>query len=177
MAHIQGVSLPNQRVLADGAHVDAFVPHEQRQPEGPHPEPVRGLQGNQWQHGAQRVAIEEVEDGRSFDDVVTGDPESSHPLRSASRASFRLWRATPYDRAPRDESSIRRATSRNRTISRSLSTTSSITPECYLVTSDVEDDYSRGRNTEELYTEMKGFRATIDKSTRRTRFIDKMIDE
>ena len=135
-----------------------------------------------WQQGEHRVTIGDVEETRLLDDVVKEDPESPHPFRSASRASFRSRREserriTLDDRAPREVVPSLRATSRSRIISRSLSPTPSIIPECYLVTSDLGDDYSRARSTEELYKEIQGLRTTIDKSTLGTRFVEHMIDE
>ena len=148
----------NHRKPVLGIHPNAFVPYEKRTPQQQQQQntflssSTMGFpQSNQWHQGQQQVVIEEVEDTELMDDVVGDNPESAHPISGVSRASSRArsCKEAPYERAAREESPVRRSASRTRVSSRSPSPSPSTTPECYSVTSDFEDDYSRTKSIEE----------------------------
>ena len=100
------VSIPNQTETVVGIHPDAFVSFEERIPQqqqhfyGSDRSRI-AAQSNQWHQEQYRTAQaveagEAVEDNQLMDDVVGDNPEPSHPIRGASRASSSAeWQRSP----------------------------------------------------------------------------------
>ena len=105
----------------------------------------------QHQHNQAQHAIAEgdaVSEHEFMNEAAAAHQGSAHPIRAESSAKPR---SAPYEREERELSPPRQSSvSRARLSSRSPSPAPSTIPECYIVTSDVEDDYSRPKSTAQL---------------------------
>ena len=96
-SHIQGVSLPNQRVRLEGIHADAFIPHEacvQVSPLHMQHEDFKRIHGFKVSNKTflSTVVIEDADSGAPMGDFVAYNPEFVHPFREASRFFSRIGR-------------------------------------------------------------------------------------
>ena len=168
-------------------HPDAFIPFEERishQQQNTYlSDPNRiAAQRHQWEQ-EQFVHAQAVRDGEAveeiqlMEEVVGSIPDAAQPLRGATRAFSRMrsGNEAPYEREAREESPVRRSLSRSRVSSRSPSPSPSTVPECYMVTSDIEDDYFRARSTADLNREVKDHRLFIDRAALGSKLIENLI--
>ena len=180
---IQGIAPPNQRDAVVGAHADAFVKadlrgHEQQlnplitNPEQGPPAGDVGAQRNPdsayllWQQqqnaavhlGQQAGEADPLSEHEFLDEAASPHKGASNPIRPESAKP----RSAPYEREDREQSPGRqRCVSRARLSSRSASPAPSTIPECYTVTSDMEDENSRAKSTAKLNREIKEHRRPI----------------
>ena len=170
---IQGVGPPNQRAADQGVHPDAFVRGGQQEQEQPPAPPIakagQPRQPEAWPQPQEKDAAPDqklreadaISEPELVDEAVAAHQAATNPIRAESTRS----RSAPYDTEERDQSPVRRrSSSRVRIASRSASPAPSTIPECYSVTSDLEDDYSRARSTTKLNKEIKDYRKAISKA-------------
>ena len=120
---------------------------------------------------------EAIADHQRMDEVVCTHQDSAQPLRAESptRAKLRSHNKAPYEREARDISPAKRSLSRSRVSSRSPFPSPYAVPECYTVTSDVEDDYSKTRSTVELNREIKDHRLDIARAAPGSKLVENLI--
>ena len=102
-------------------------------------------------------------DQELMEDAASARQDSAQPLKAEAptKARTRSHNRAPYEREAREISPARRSLSRARITSRSPSPSPSTIPDCYNVTSDVEDEYLKTRSTAQLNKEIREHRQTI----------------
>ena len=80
-----------------------------------------------------------------------------------------------YEREAREESPVRRFLLRSRVSLPSPSPSPSTVLECYMVTPDIEDDYSRTRSTADFNREVRDHRLSIARAGLGSKLIDHFI--